>query len=253
MGAFRRGYSLAADFGVPIASPPHGAGWPSLVTLWQLAGQTLLVRLQALEQLSAWSGTPGPDMAAYDAAVEEYIGQIRTTWNEIQQRWTAAAPAAAGPADFVERLVTDPTAPPATVMFAGFAGRASSDDDVRFYLDAELSSFVDIRREDVLHTQAVPTAQAPLGGQYVWARRDPELVRTLEEAAGRAAAVPADPAAQSWSGPPWTATGNGDPAPVSAFADLSPSAPAADAPAAAGFPDDEEEIPLPPGWPQAVT
>lgn len=247
---------MASDLGVPIASTQHGADWSSLVTLWQLAGQTLLVRLQILEQLRGWSA-PGRDVAAYDAAVDEYIDQIRRAWIDTRQRWAAATPAAAARADFVERIVTDPADPPATVMFTGFAGRAASDDEVRFYLDAELSSFVDIRREDVLHTQAFPADQAPLGGQFVWARRDDRVVRTLEEAAARAAGSVPGPTASSWTGVPWTAAapGNGDggPASVPDFADVSPFRPMAEAPAGSGFPDDEEEIPLPPGWPTAAT
>jgi hypothetical protein len=242
---------LAADLGVAATSTAHDPAWPSLVALWQLAGQALLVRLQALEQLGALTRATGPDLAAYDAAIEEYLGQIRTAWEETRQRWAAAA--APVPADFVTRLVADPADPPATAMFAGFEGRATSADEVRYYLDAELSSFVDIRREDVLHTQALPPAMAPLGGCYVWARREPGLLQALEAAAGRSATVPPVPSAP-WNGAPWTAApANGDHAEAAAppFAEVSPFPPAADVPAA--FPDDEEDIPLPPGWPQVAT
>jgi hypothetical protein len=137
-------------------------------------------------------------------------------------------------------------------MFVGFAGRALSPDEVRFYLDAELGSYVDIRAEDVLHTQPLAPAQSPLGGQFVWARRDEHLLRVLQESAGRAAAAPGHGAAAdaSWNGAPWTsaAPDNGD-GPARSSPDVSPFG---DVPAArtSPFPDDEEEIPLPPGWPQ---
>jgi hypothetical protein len=242
---------LASELGVPIASTPHGVDWSSLVTLWQLAGQTLVVRLQTL---AAWSDGPGGDVAAYDAAVDEYIGQIRRAWADTRHHWTAVT---AMPTDFVEHVVTDPSDPPTTVMFTGFAGRAVSSDEVRFYLDAELSSFVDIRRDDVLHTQVLPPAQAPLGGQFVWARRNADLVRTLEEAAARTGSAAVLGAATApWNGTPWSAAvpGNGDhgPGSVSGLVDGSPFGPVVDAPARTAFTDDEEEIPLPPGWPQAA-
>src|SRR5829696_5820653 len=160
---------MAPSVGVPTG-PPGGPDWLSLVALWQFAGQTLLVRLQSLEQIGAWSGSLSRDVAAYDVAVEEYLSQVRASWLETRSRWPQAVPVA--PPDLVESLIPDPGSPPAMVFFAGFQGRSTSEDQVRFYLDAELSSFVDVAREDVLYTRPMPPAQAPLGGYYVWARRD---------------------------------------------------------------------------------
>ena len=245
---------MTSDLGVPIASTPDGADWSSLVTLWQLAGQTLLVRLQSLEQHGARSVGPSRDVAAYDAAVDEYIEQIRRAWADARKGLATPGPTPMVPSDFVDRLVTDPADPPAVVMFVGFTGRAASPDEVRFYLDAELSSFVDIPAEDVLHTQPLAPAHSPLGGQFVWARRDDRLVRTLEDSAGRGAAGAvhdAGTAPATWPGAPWASAvpgnGNGE---ARSGADVSPFADVPEVQAASGFPDDEEEIPLPPGWPQ---
>ena len=241
---------MTADLGASNApTPARRVEWAALVGVWQLAGQALVIRLQTLEQLSAWSGTPHADLAAYDLAITEYLDQIRTTWEQTRSRWLQPGDGAGPADDFVERLVADPADPPGTVMFAGFPGRAASPDEVRFYLSPDLSSYVDVRAEDVLHRRDLPAAQAPLGGQYVWARRDPELVGKLEAAATPATSV----GAPAWDGPPWSAppvSGNGDGGrPVSPFADLS-TLPSPGGPA--GFPDDEEDIPLPPGWPQPV-
>lgn len=245
---------MTSDLGVPIASTPDGADWSSLVTLWQLAGQTLLVRLQSLEQHGARSVGPSRDVAAYDAAVDEYIEQIRRAWADARKGLATPGPIPMVASDFVDRLVTDPADPPAVVMFVGFTGRAASPDEVRFYLDAELSSFVDIPAEDVLHTQPLAPAHSPLGGRFVWARRDDRLVRTLEDSAGRVAAGAvhdATTAPTTWPGAPWASAvpgnGNGE---ARSGADVSPFADVPEVQAASGFPDDEEEIPLPPGWPQ---
>jgi hypothetical protein len=246
---------LISDLGVPIASTPDGADWSSLVTLWQLAGQTLLVRLQSLEQYGARSGGPSRDVAAYDAAVDDYIDQIRRAWADARKSLAAPGPTATTESEFVDRLVTDPADPPAVVMFVGFAGRAASHDEVRFYLDAELSSFVDIPAEDVLHTQPLAPVHSPLGGQFVWARRDDQLVRTLEDSAGRVAAGAVHDAGTgptTWSGAPWASMvpGNGNGGRAASPSDVSPFGDVPDAQATSSFPDDEEEIPLPPGWPQ---
>jgi hypothetical protein len=222
--------------------------WPALVAVWQLAGQALVIRLQTLEQLSAWSGTPQADLAAYDLAITEYLDQIRATWQQTRDRWVRSGhDHQAG--DFVERLVADPAEPPGTVMFTGFPGRAARPGEVRFYLTPDLSSYVDVLAEDVLHRVDLPAAQAPLGGQYVWARREPALLAKLEAAVAPATAA----AAPVVDGPPWGApafsgNGAGDPV-VSPFAHLATTMPSGDG---TGFPDDEEDIPLPPGWPQPV-
>ena len=46
------------------------------------------------------------------------------------------------------------------------------------------------------------------------------------------------------------AGGNGNGEAARAGTDVSPFGDVPEAQAASGFPDDEEEIPLPPGWPQ---
>jgi len=89
----------------------------------------------------------------------------------------------------------------------------------------------------------------------VWARRDPGLLQTLDAAAGRMSGTAASASAAPWSGPPWVPAGNSNGAetPASPFTDLDRFDSGVDPAPTAEFPDEEEEIPLPPGWPQAAT
>jgi hypothetical protein len=86
------------------------------------------------------------------------------------------AKAPAGGADFVAKIVKDPKQPPATVMLTGFLGASSEEGHTRLYFDANLSSYVEIPNDAILHTQDVATEQGGLGGSYVWINRDAELI-----------------------------------------------------------------------------
>src|SRR3954466_7753362 len=86
-----------------------------------------------------------------------------------------SAPARGGGSDFVARIVQDPSAPPQTVMLTGFLGASSEDGHTRLYFDANLSSYVEIPDDAILHAQEASTAEGGLGGSYVWIKRDAEL------------------------------------------------------------------------------
>jgi len=77
--------------------------------------------------------------------------------------------------DFVSKIVKDPKNPPDAVMLTGFVGASSEKGCTRLYFDANLSNYVDIPNDAILHTQKVG-AESGLGGSYVWVKRDAELI-----------------------------------------------------------------------------
>ncbi|HEV2418896.1 MAG TPA: hypothetical protein VGX94_13955, partial [Terriglobia bacterium] len=112
----------------------------------------------------------------------------------------------------VSKLVKDPKAPPSTLLLSGFLGNSSEEDHTRLYLDPQLSDYVEIPNDAILHTEEIPKDQSPLGGTYVWIQRDAQVIhgkvgpdrpkaKFLEgqiqqqymQAAGGAAPVPALP------------------------------------------------------------
>jgi hypothetical protein len=78
--------------------------------------------------------------------------------------------------EFVARLVKDPRRPPDTVLLQGFVGASAEAGHTRLYFDTQLSSWVDIPNDAVLHTEEISKEQSPLGGSYVWVDRSAQLV-----------------------------------------------------------------------------
>src|SRR5947207_11181697 len=77
-------------------------------------------------------------------------------------------------ADFVSKIVKDPNAPPNTLLLQGYLGDSSDEGHVRLYLDPQLSDYVEIPENAILHTQDIP--DATLGETYVWITQDAELI-----------------------------------------------------------------------------
>ena len=223
--------------------------WSELFGGWSLAGQMLLVRLH-----SAHLDSGGPDaeatprLQACDEAVAAYLSEVEQSWRRARESLTSSAPEtphSASGDDFVTSLVDDPTNPPATVAFHAFPGAAVGDAQRRFYLDAGLSAHLDVADADVLHEQPALPGHGPVGGKFVWLRRSPETVEKLRSAASDAAQVQQ----QIWSSDD-VGVGAAD-AYLSPFP-ASPGALDADAaPSSNGAGDaDDEDIPLPAGWPK---
>lgn len=84
--------------------------------------------------------------------------------------------------DFVFRIVKDPGAPPDTLLIVGFVGKAVYADHTRIYLDVLLAAYVDLPDTAILHAQRIPETVSPLGGSYVWVRRDLGLVDAVRQA-----------------------------------------------------------------------
>jgi len=80
--------------------------------------------------------------------------------------------------ELIEKLVPDPAAPPDVIMLAGWMGKSHRAGYVRLYLTPLLNEYVEISEKDVLHHQPYPPAMNPLGGTYVWVRREANLQHT---------------------------------------------------------------------------
>ncbi len=78
--------------------------------------------------------------------------------------------------NFVAKIVTDPKQVPDALLLKGFLGASSEDKHTRLYFNAQLSSYVEIPDDGILHTQDVSTETSPLGGTYVWINKDAVLV-----------------------------------------------------------------------------
>ena len=79
-------------------------------------------------------------------------------------------------APFVAKLVADPKAPPDTVLLSGFLGASSDPGHTRLYFAAQLANYVEIPDDAILHEQEMPKEASPLGGSYVWVKRDAQLI-----------------------------------------------------------------------------
>ena len=86
---------------------------------------------------------------------------------------------------FVSEIVTDPSNPPDAILLTGFLGRSTESDMTRIYLDVMLGSFIDVRNSAILHGQRISEAQSPLGGWYLWLKRDLELVDVVRDGYAR--------------------------------------------------------------------
>ncbi len=77
-------------------------------------------------------------------------------------------------ADFIGRVVKDAKNPPETRLLTGWLGDAAEEGYRRLYTDAELSAYVDIPADAILHTEPIRDSQ-PAGGVFVWVQRDAAL------------------------------------------------------------------------------
>src|SRR5580658_1836687 len=87
------------------------------------------------------------------------------------------------PAKFVSEVVKDPKAPTGATLIFGYAGESSEAGNSRLYFDPQLSRYVDVPDESILHIQDAPAAVSPLGGSYVWIKSDAQV--TYGEASAR--------------------------------------------------------------------
>src|SRR5262245_21208502 len=78
---------------------------------------------------------------------------------------------------FVGKIVKDPKKHVATLLLTGFLGQSSEKEHTRLYFDAQLSQYVEIPDQAILHSEPIPNEQSPLGGVYLWIDRDAQLLQ----------------------------------------------------------------------------
>jgi hypothetical protein len=79
------------------------------------------------------------------------------------------------PAKFVTEVVKDPKVPADTLLLFGYPGESSEPGNTRLYFNPQLSNFVDIPDDAILHSQDAPASVSPLGGSYVWIKTDAQV------------------------------------------------------------------------------
>jgi hypothetical protein len=89
--------------------------------------------------------------------------------------------------DFVYHIVKDPEHPPETLMITVFIGKSPEEGHTRIYLDPLLSAHLDVANDLILYSEPIPKTQSPIGGYFLWVRRDLPLLTRLQEGYQRAA------------------------------------------------------------------
>jgi hypothetical protein len=75
----------------------------------------------------------------------------------------------------ISSLVPDPADVASVRMFVGLLGKSSRSGYWRIYTSPQLTSFVEVREEDILHAEQMEGA---LRGTAAWIRADAQLTRT---------------------------------------------------------------------------
>ena len=90
---------------------------------------------------------------------------------------------AADRAAFVREIVSDPKAVPDVMMLYGYLGASSEEDHERLYLSPDLTNYVEVPTEAILHQMAAPKEQDPRGGVTLWVKKDAALIYKMAPAA----------------------------------------------------------------------
>jgi hypothetical protein len=73
-------------------------------------------------------------------------------------------------------VVRDPSQPQETLLLQGFMGASSQPDYTRVYSDLSLSSYVDVANNDIIHIEPLPKEQSPMGGAYIWVKKETDVL-----------------------------------------------------------------------------
>lgn len=72
------------------------------------------------------------------------------------------------PDAFVEALTNDACDIANTRALFGYIGEGTQEDTIKIYFDPNLSSHLEVKKDDILHHIKLTKTQSPLGGSYVW-------------------------------------------------------------------------------------
>ena len=78
--------------------------------------------------------------------------------------------------DFTAKVVNDPGKPQETLLLQGFLGASSEPDHTRVYPDLSLQSYVDVANADIIHLEPISKDQSPMGGSYLWIKKDAGVI-----------------------------------------------------------------------------
>ena len=78
-------------------------------------------------------------------------------------------------ADFVTKVVADPSAPPAVYLVSGYPGPSSRDGHTRLYYTPDLSVWLEIPSDAIVHTQELTHDRNVLGAVLMWVRQDAQI------------------------------------------------------------------------------
>jgi hypothetical protein len=98
----------------------------------------------------------------------------QSSHDDAKSRKAAAHGFKGGPA-FVANVVGDPNAVPAVYVISGYPGAAGADGQTRLYLGPDLSSWVEIPQDAVVHVEAIPGDSNWLGAVLMWVKQDAQV------------------------------------------------------------------------------
>jgi hypothetical protein len=77
---------------------------------------------------------------------------------------------------FVSKIVSDPSKVPGVMLLTGYMGDAAQEDRRRLYVTPDLSQWIDIPADSVLHVAQMPGPENWLEAVMVWVKQDAQLV-----------------------------------------------------------------------------
>ncbi|MDB5261753.1 MAG: hypothetical protein JWQ14_1034, partial [Adhaeribacter sp.] len=77
--------------------------------------------------------------------------------------------------EFVAKVIPEPGNYQAMTLLQGFVGGSSRENYIRVYSDPSLNSYLEIRLDAVVHAQPLTAEESPLGGSYLWVRKEAEF------------------------------------------------------------------------------
>ena len=86
-------------------------------------------------------------------------------------------------ADFVSSIVTDPKSVPDVMRLYGYLGASSEEGHERLYLNPDLTNYVEVPTQAILHRMTVPAEQDPYSAVCLWVKKDAALIYKMTPAA----------------------------------------------------------------------
>lgn len=68
------------------------------------------------------------------------------------------------------------------VLFKGYIGKSDSGETIRLFLNLIFNEYIDIRKDDIIHTEKAPSSDLPFDGVYLWVNKYTEVTYGRTEA-----------------------------------------------------------------------